>query len=84
MAVVMFIGDGRSDPAVLTMFGLTFPLCEPVEVADMDYPEALWKLRRNGHFVVSDLALDVFLRLTDPSDALGPPEPEGVAGVEDL
>lgn len=71
MATVVFVGDGRDDPPEVTVFGLCFPLGEPVAVDDRAHIEALFKLRRHSHFVVYDQSVE-YVRMT----MMGPPDDE--------
>lgn len=72
MAPVMFIGDGRDDPLAVELSGVTFPLGEIVDVPDIEFPELLFKLRGNSHFLVFD-GLSVGAARQLVGDGVGPP-----------
>lgn len=56
MATFVFSGDPRAkgtDPATCEIFGMSFPLNEPVDVADEKIAE---RLRRHSHFTEGEHA----------------------------
>lgn len=79
----MFIGDGRDDPLDVTMGGVRFGLCAPVDVAEIEFPELLHKLRGNSHFLVFDgMTFEAAVRLV--CDGVGPPDGDRFGDVRDV